>query len=472
MNQPATSGSGSSESLPGGSSYIVVPQVLLTESGPQYGWAASVVDGTFGAVGPVEEVVTQHPALVRHELAGSALIPGFIDSHQHLTQAFAKSIIGGQPAQIWKRIWLPMYDAMTPDDAYIAAKWTCIEALRGGFTTVVTAGEIDPARIEAVHQAVLDVGIRCVLGHEFSDQADFDGPSQKERMSKDECIALARVKGVASTGSSRITTSLTCGSGQSASKELIGELASVAGELGLLFQIHASEHTPEVERALDRYGRRPIELLYDIGALGTHTLVAHATLATSDEIGMLADTGTRVSYNPVASAWKGNGVAQALEFASRGVEFGLGTDATRMDGFRLIDAAETAQRLTTGLRIDDWVVGHGQLWVNAATVKGSIAAGLGSATGAIESGRHADFLILDTTGPECRPSWDFTWDLVRSYDRSHLQAVYIDGDQILVDGRPIGWDLDVFLDESEPAAKDVIRRANLALVNPAWTDRP
>ncbi|VAW07537.1 hypothetical protein MNBD_ACTINO02-2778, partial [hydrothermal vent metagenome] len=152
MNQPATSGSGSSESLPGGSSYIVVPQVLLTESGPQYGWAASVVDGTFGAVGPVEEVVTQHPALVRHELAGSALIPGFIDSHQHLTQAFAKSIIGGQPAQIWKRIWLPMYDAMTPDDAYIAAKWTCIEALRGGFTTVVTAGEIDPARIEAVHQ--------------------------------------------------------------------------------------------------------------------------------------------------------------------------------------------------------------------------------------------------------------------------------------------------------------------------------
>lgn len=472
MSETPTSGGTPQPILPDTADFVMSPQVVLTESGPEYGWAVAVMGGVFVSVGPAEEVVAEYPALMRHELGGSAVIPGFVDSHQHLTQAFAKSIIGGQPAQIWKRIWLPMYDAMTPDDAYVAAKWTCIEALRGGFTTVVTAGEIDPARIEAVHQAVVDVGIRCVLGHEFSDQADFDGPSEKVRMSREECVALARVKGAASTGSSRITTSLTCGSGQSASKELIGDLASVAGELGLLFQIHASEHTPEVERALDRYGRRPIELLSDIGALGPQTLVAHATLATHDEIGMLADTGTKVSYNPVASAWKGNGVAQALEFASRGVEFGLGTDATRMDGFRLIDAAETAQRLTTGLRIDDWVSGRGQLWVNAATVKGSIAGGLGASTGAIEPGRRADFLILDTTGPECRPSWDFTWDLVRSYDRSHLRAVYIDGEQTVVDGRPVGWNLDTFLDESEPAARDVIRRANLALINPAWTDQP
>jgi len=471
MSQNLSPGDAQSGVLPDTGPYIVVPDVVLTASGPKYGWGVAVDEETFVGVGPASEIVASLPHLRRYDLPGTALIPGFIDCHQHLTQAFAKSIIGGQPAQIWKRIWLPLYDAMTPDDAYIAAKWTCIEALRGGFTTIVSAGEIDPERAEAVHRAVADVGIRCVLGREFSDQADFEGPSDKKRMSMAECVEMAREVATSDTGGSRITTSLTCGSGQSASRELIAELAAMASDMGLLFQIHASEHTPEVERALDRYGLRPIQLLGAIGALGPDTLVAHATLATADEIGLLAETGSKVSYNPVASAWKGNGVAQALEFASRGVRFGLGTDATRMDGFRLIDAAETAQRLTTGLRIDDWVSGGGKLWVDAATVSGALAAGLGSSTGAIESGRQADFLLLDTTAPECRPSWDFVWDLVRSYDRSHLLAVYIDGEQMLVDGQPTTWDLDAFLDESEPIAKDVIRKANLALINPAWTDR-
>ena len=56
---------------------------------------------------------------------------------------------------------------------------------------------------------------------------------------------------------------------------------------------------------------RPLERLYDDGALGPHCLLAHATLLTPTEIGLLRDTGAAVSYNPVASAWKGNAVADA-----------------------------------------------------------------------------------------------------------------------------------------------------------------
>ena len=34
-----------------------------------------------------------------------------------------KSLIEGEPSQIWKRIWNPMEAALTPDSAYISAKW-------------------------------------------------------------------------------------------------------------------------------------------------------------------------------------------------------------------------------------------------------------------------------------------------------------------------------------------------------------
>ena len=154
-----------------------------------------------------------------------------------------------------------------------------------------------------------------------------------------------------------------------------------------MFQTHVNEHLAAVERSLERRGRRPLELLFDDGILGPQCLLAHVTLLTPTEITMLRDTDAAVSYNPVASAWKGNAVADALTFAAHGIRFGLGTDATRGDGFRLMDAAETAQRLAFGARIGDSSTGGGWTWLDHATAAGADAAGLTRVTGSIADGR-------------------------------------------------------------------------------------
>ena len=64
-------------------------------------------------------------------------------------------------------------------------------------------------------------------------------------------------------------------------------------------------------------------------------------------------TDTAIAYNPVASLWKGNAVAPALQMAALGIRFGLGTDGTRADGFRLMDAGEGLQRAGSGLVTGD-----------------------------------------------------------------------------------------------------------------------
>jgi hypothetical protein len=107
----------------------------------------------------------------------------------------------------------------------------------------------------------------------------------------------------------------------------------------------------------------------------------------------------------VASAWKGNGVAPATAMAEQGIRFGIGTDATRGDAFRLLDAAETAQRLAYGLEVGDSSCGGGWTWLHHATAGGADAAGLGQITGEIAVGRAADFLVVDCDVPEMQPSW-------------------------------------------------------------------
>lgn len=107
------------------------------------------------------------------------------------------------------------------------------------------------------------------------------------------------------------------------------------------------------QRSLVANERRPLEHLDHVGALGPQTLVAHSTLVTPHELVLLHDNRTAVAYNPVASLWKGNAIAPAVMMAEMGIRFGLGTDGTRADGFRLIEAAEGLQRACFGLAIGD-----------------------------------------------------------------------------------------------------------------------
>ena len=111
-----------------------------------------------------------------------------------------------------------------------------------------------------------------------------------------------------------IEPSLACGTVQSNTGEMIAALSAFCADRKITFQIHANEHTPEVHACIEAYGKRPIEYLHSIGALGPQTLIAHAVLVTPNEIRLLQETNTAVAYNPVASIWKGNGVAPALEY--------------------------------------------------------------------------------------------------------------------------------------------------------------
>ena len=56
-------------------------------------------------------------------LPNKAIIPGFVDAHTHVGQIFGKSLIGGEPAQIWRRIWHPMERDMDEKQSYLSAKW-------------------------------------------------------------------------------------------------------------------------------------------------------------------------------------------------------------------------------------------------------------------------------------------------------------------------------------------------------------
>jgi cytosine/adenosine deaminase-related metal-dependent hydrolase len=240
----------------------------------------------------------------------------------------------------------------------------------------------------------------------------------------------------------------------------------LSAERGVVFQTHVNEHLASVERSLVARGLRPLEHLDSVGALGRHTLVAHATLVTPYEMRLLKETDTAVSYNPVASVWKGNAVADAVTMSAMGIRVGLGTDGTRSDGFRLMDAAETNQRLAFGLMRGDSSAGGGALWLEQATAGGADVAGLGNRTGRIAQGLAADFLLVDMDVPEMLPSWDMSWELVRLANRDQIDAVFVNGALRLWQGWPVDWDARALMAEVRRIAATAVAKAPIQKIHP------
>lgn len=440
--------------------WLLLPEWTLLDEVPQTQMGVVIRAGQFADVGPAHEVVLRHPDLQPMALPGRLLMPGLIDTHHHLTQSYGKALAFGEPSEIFKRIWVPLEQHLSEEDLHLSAKLAALEALRGGFTTVCDAGTRSVAGLTAIESAVQAVGIRCVLARICHDLGQPEDVVQQVHLQAEQHLARYANRPL-------LHASLAVAIPEAASDTMLHRIASLCREAGVAFQVHVNEHVASVERSLVARGLRPLQVLEHANALGPELLAAHVTLATPAELRLLCDAGAAVSYNPVASSWKGNAVAPALQMHSLGLRLGLGTDGTRSDGFRLMDAAETAQRLTLGMAVADFSVGAGWTWLQMASTGGAAAAQLSPVTGRIATGLAADCLLLNVMVPELTPSWDLGWELVRLAHPGMMDLVMVDGKVRLWKGWPLDWDAQALMRQVRERAAAAVKAAPIQRVHPS-----
>ncbi len=436
---------------------LLLPEQTMLPDGPVTGHAVVVSGGRFADVGPADDVRVRHPGLTPVALPRALLMAGFIDAHHHLSQSFGKALAFGEPSEIFRRIWVPLEASLDDEGVYLAAKLAALEALRGGFTTVVDAGTRSETGLDLIATACREAGLRTVLGKICNDVGGGDAAA---------ILAEAGRHLTRWAHDPLIHPSLAVSIPEVATDTMLRAVSALSAEAGVIFQTHANEHLVAVERSLVARQKRPIQLLHHLGVLGPQVLLAHATLLTPDEIVALRSTDTAIAYNPVATQWKGNATAPAELLAALGVRFGIGTDGTRSDGFRLTDAAEASQRIAFGIGVGDFSTGGGWLWLNRATGGGAQAVGLGAVTGRIEAGLAADFVIVDLDVPEMLPSWDLTWELVRLANRDQIVANFVAGRMRLWRGWPTGWDARALMAQVRQRAAGAVAQAPIQRIHP------
>jgi formiminoglutamate deiminase len=159
---------------------------------------------------------------------------------------------------------------------------------------------------------------------------------------------------------------------------------------GRPLHVHVSEQPEENEACLAAYGRTPVQLLADSGALGRDTTAVHATHLSSTDVEALGSSRTAVCFCPTTEADLADGLGPARELMDVGVPLSLGSDQHAVvDPLVEARALEHGERLRTGKR---GRIAPDEL-MTALTSAGNAALGWPNA-GRIERGAPADLVAV------------------------------------------------------------------------------
>lgn len=367
------------------------------------GATAILVDGSTELTGAAAgELVIRDGVVVERargdereiDVTGCVVTAGLVNAHHHLLQSAFRTIPAtrGVPMSAWLPAMAAEY-ARVGVDAELAASAAAVgvaEGLLNGVTTVADHHLTWPSGADTVSIATATADAAFELGGRlvFVRGAARDDP--QEAASSADAIATALAS---RTGAGMLQLAVGPAGVHSDPRETFELLGEVAARHGLRRRTQANEQV-DVAIALDRYGRRPIDLLEEWGWIADDVTLAHLCEVTPDEVSRLAAAGVTATHAPGCDVPMGWGVARVADLQAAGITVGLGTSGGGSNdaGHLLADARLAMQ--VSGL------VGP-QLparTVLAMTTAGG-AMGLGRPElGHLRPGAAADIAVWDVSG--------------------------------------------------------------------------
>jgi 5-methylthioadenosine/S-adenosylhomocysteine deaminase len=427
--------------------------------------AVAVKGSRIVAVGPRTDVEAAHPAARRLGGPRDLVIPGLIDSHNHMAQALVRSMAFEDLPNI-TRIYIPAEDVLGDDGIRTSSRVTMSNLLRAGVTTT-TDTTCTLEHEESVGETALEMGIRCALAVGQRDRTSrlasnyeqIEGRSEyrDDPAARDDNIAhiddfLTRW---ATKGGGRVRPYIHTASVPSISDEMFAAARDLAERHDTAMMTHINRDREEVELCVSLFGRRPLEHLAHLGVLGPRFVAIHAMLTTARETQMLAEAGAKLAHAPVVCADIVSAVTDVVGMRAAGVTVGLGCDTVINDILAVTRIAYLMQGQAAGIPLYDPVGFTTEDAFDMATIDGARTLRWEHEIGSLEVGKAADLAVLDGENPRLSPRHNPVGSIVRYAVGTDVKSVLVNGDLVVDGGQVLTVDEAALLDEAEEVAQRI-----------------
>ena len=356
------------------------------------------------------------------------LIPGFVNTHTHAAMSLMRGMAEDMPLEPWLR------DGIWP----IEKRWVSAEMVRDG-TELAIAEMISGGTTcfsdqyffpEIVAMAAVDLNIRAVVGTPVIDAATAWADNAAECMSKASDLVHDPY-----VDHPLVSTCFAPHSTAALSDELFIELRVLADQLDVRTQIHLHETTTEIEKSIEKTGKRPFERLHDLGLINNSLLAVHAVYLSEREIKACVESGVNIAHCPRSNLKLASGMAPIASYRSAGINVAIGTDsASSNNTLDMLSEMRLAALLAKGLQADATALSANAA-LKMATLCGADALGLAEETGSIEAGKWADLACVDLNRIHSQPVYDPVAQLVYTARADQVTDVWVAGKHQLDNGR-------------------------------------
>ncbi|MGN0638463.1 MAG: amidohydrolase family protein [Huintestinicola sp.] len=359
------------------------------------------------------------------DLNGNLVIPGLCDAHTHSPMVFLRSFAEDLPLDKWlTEAVFPHEAKLTPEDNYTLTKLAVAEYVSNGITSCFDMYYFP----EAMAKAFTETGFRCVFCGALNNFSESPEKLEEYYLKFNDHDPLISYK----LGfHAEYTTSL----------ELMKAVAGLAHKYKAPVWCHNSETKSETEECIARYGKTPTGIMDSIGMFDFGGGGYHCIYLTPEDYDIFARRNMTVVTNPCSNLKLASGIADTTEVCRRGIGLAIGTDGAAsnnaLDMFREMYLCSVLRKL----RSNDAAAMPAENVLRAATLGGAAAMEINS--GVIETGRNADFAVIDMSAPNMQPENDIVKNLVYSGSGANVTMTAVNGNILYEKGEFfIGEDMD------------------------------
>lgn len=409
--------------------------------------AVGVRNGKIVYVGPMMKEAANGP--VAHRIVDAengVLIPGLVNTHTHMPMTLFRGLADDLPLMEWlhEHIFPAEKMYIRPDTVGVGARLACVEMLLSGTTTCCDGYFLE----DAVAEAVIETGLRAVLGHGVIDFPAPGVPDPKHNVA----VALDFVKGWKDKNR-RIYPAIFCHSPYTCSAATLQKAKQAAEDENVLFLIHLAETRFELEQIRKERGCTPVGYLQQLNLLDPKTLLVHAVWLEDDDIKRLAESGVSVSHNAESNAKLAAGIAPVCQMRKAKIPVGLGTDGcasnNNHDLFREMDFTAKLHKV----HLADPTALDVESVLQMATIEGARTLGLDHMIGSIEKGKQADLVLLYPDRPHLLPLYHPVSQVVYAASGADVRHVFVSGQPLVEEGQPTRIDLPALMKAATEIAK-------------------
>ncbi|WP_296127902.1 guanine deaminase [Pseudomonas sp. Ga0074129] len=372
---------------------IADPAVVGVEHSYEYFEDGVLVieNGQVAKVGHAAELLPSLKGVEITEYRDALITPGFIDTHIHYPQTGMIASYGEQLLD-----WLNTYTFPTEQQFADKAHASDVagiflkELLRNGTTTALVFGTVHKQSVDAFFEAAERLNLRMIAGKVLMDR------NAPEYLTDTAESGYADSKELIDRwhGKGRLHYAVTPRFAPTSSPEQLTLAGKLLGEYpDLYMHTHLSENRKEIEwvKALFPERKGYLDVYDHYKLIGPRAVFAHGVHLCDEECQRLAETGSAVAFCPTSNLFLGSGLFDLQKLEQHGVRVGLGTDVGAGTSFSQLQSLNEAYKVMQlqGKKLDPFK----SLYL--ATLGGANALYLDDKLGNFESGKDADFVVLD-----------------------------------------------------------------------------